>query len=271
MTSSRTASRARPTSAKPRPGARAPSASHAPAQMRSKMRRRGDDSRATLERRASRRSVGRRPDDVARREGAARPRAAVSSISRWGTSCQTADEPSPPLFSKRTATDACVDFKSSIRLQCENMRRFRRELFCRASRTQREQSIRPKISRIDFDLVDFHADGRERVEELRRLNGHALRDGEAVGEVVHDRAPVAGRGHAVVLLAGALLDGVEQLEVGRPTEKRPRGARRRLPGTRGRGTGSGRGCPCAGRWPWPCRPGRTWRRSPAAGRARSGR
>ena len=33
MTSSRTASRARPTSAKPRPGARAPSASHAPAQI----------------------------------------------------------------------------------------------------------------------------------------------------------------------------------------------------------------------------------------------
>ena len=139
-----------------RPGGTWRRGSPAPtSEMRSKMRRRDDDSRATLERRASRRSVGRLPNDVARREGAARPRAAVSSISRWGTSCQTADEPSPPLFSKRTATDACVDFKSSIK--CENMRRFRRELFCRASRTQHKQSIRPKISRIDFDVTELES------------------------------------------------------------------------------------------------------------------
>merc|ERR1712147_277961 len=49
----------------------------------------------------------------------------------------------------------CVEFKSSIRLQCERMRQFRRNLFDRASRTRREQSIRPKISRIDFDLTEL--------------------------------------------------------------------------------------------------------------------
>ena len=45
---------------------------------------------------------------------------------------------------------ACVDFKSSTRLQCERMRQFRRELFGSASRTRRERSIRPKIGRIDL-------------------------------------------------------------------------------------------------------------------------
>ena len=43
---------------------------------------------------------------------------------------------------------------SSTRLQCERMRQFRRNLFGCASRTRREQSIRPKISRIDFDLTE---------------------------------------------------------------------------------------------------------------------
>ena len=35
------------------------------------------------------------------------------------------------------------------------MRPFRRKAFCCASRTRREQSIRPKISRIDFDLTEI--------------------------------------------------------------------------------------------------------------------
>jgi hypothetical protein len=39
----------------------------------------------------------------------------------------------------------------------ERMRRFRRELFFHASRTRREQSIRPKISRIDVDLTEIES------------------------------------------------------------------------------------------------------------------
>jgi hypothetical protein len=35
--------------------------------------------------------------------------------------------------------------------------RFRRKAFCRASRTRREQSIRPKISRIDVDLIELES------------------------------------------------------------------------------------------------------------------
>ena len=35
------------------------------------------------------------------------------------------------------------------------MRPFRRDAFCCASRTRREQSIRPKISRIDFDVTEL--------------------------------------------------------------------------------------------------------------------
>ena len=57
---------------------------------------------------------------------------------------------------------ACVEIKSSIRLQCARMRPFRREIFCRASRTRREQSIRPKISQNDFDLTEL-----ERFEETK--------------------------------------------------------------------------------------------------------
>ena len=51
----------------------------------------------------------------------------------------------------------CVQIKSSTRLQCARMRRFRRQAFCCASRTRREQSIRPKISRIDFDLIEIES------------------------------------------------------------------------------------------------------------------
>ena len=49
----------------------------------------------------------------------------------------------------------CVETKYSTRLQCARTRRFRRNLFGCASRTRREQSIRPKISRIDFDLTEL--------------------------------------------------------------------------------------------------------------------
>ena len=49
----------------------------------------------------------------------------------------------------------CVEIKSSTRLQCAHMRQFRRKLFGCASRTRREQSIRPKVSRIDFDLIEL--------------------------------------------------------------------------------------------------------------------
>ena len=55
----------------------------------------------------------------------------------------------------RALVGACVEIKSSTRLQCARMRPFRREAFCCASRTRREQSIRPKISRIDFDLIEI--------------------------------------------------------------------------------------------------------------------
>ena len=49
----------------------------------------------------------------------------------------------------------CVEFKSSTRIQCARMRQFRRKLFGCASSTRREQSIHPKISRIDFDLIEL--------------------------------------------------------------------------------------------------------------------
>ena len=52
---------------------------------------------------------------------------------------------------------ACVEIKYSNRLQCARMRPFRRKSFGRASRTRREQSIHPKISRIDFDLTEIES------------------------------------------------------------------------------------------------------------------
>ena len=77
----------------------------------------------------------------------------------------------------------CVEIKSSTRLQYE--RKFRRKLFSSASRTRREQSIRPKIARIDFDvtalensevwprrpssLVDLHT-GRSAARSARRTS-----------------------------------------------------------------------------------------------------
>ena len=45
------------------------------------------------------------------------------------------------------------DRRGPCGIQCARVRPFRRELFCRASRTRRERSIRPKISRIDFDAT----------------------------------------------------------------------------------------------------------------------
>ena len=48
-----------------------------------------------------------------------------------------------------------VEIKYSTRLQCERTRQFRRNLFGSASRTRRERSIRPKVSRIDFDVAEL--------------------------------------------------------------------------------------------------------------------
>ena len=49
----------------------------------------------------------------------------------------------------------CVEIKSSTRLQCARHRTDWTRLFRFASRTRREQSICPKISRIDFDLTEL--------------------------------------------------------------------------------------------------------------------
>ena len=49
---------------------------------------------------------------------------------------------------------AWVQIESSTRLQCAVIRAFRRDLFCRASSTRRAQSIRPKVSHIDFELTE---------------------------------------------------------------------------------------------------------------------
>ena len=57
----------------------------------------------------------------------------------------------------KAAAASCVEIKSSTRLQCERMRPFRRKPFGCASRTRREQSIRPKISRIDVDLTEMES------------------------------------------------------------------------------------------------------------------
>jgi hypothetical protein len=47
-----------------------------------------------------------------------------------------------------------AEVESSTRLQCERTRRFRRTRFGFPSRTRREPSIRPKISRIDLDVAE---------------------------------------------------------------------------------------------------------------------
>ena len=50
-----------------------------------------------------------------------------------------------------------VALKSSTRLQCARNRTVWTRLFRSASRTRREQSIRPKISRIDVDLTELES------------------------------------------------------------------------------------------------------------------
>ena len=49
----------------------------------------------------------------------------------------------------------CVETKSSTRLQCARNRTIWTRLFRCASRARRERSIRPKMSRIDFDLTEL--------------------------------------------------------------------------------------------------------------------
>jgi hypothetical protein len=51
----------------------------------------------------------------------------------------------------------CVELESSTRLQCERTRQFRRELFSCASKTRGGQSIRPEITRIDFDVTELES------------------------------------------------------------------------------------------------------------------
>ena len=58
------------------------------------------------------------------------------------------------VFAFEGTAPICAEFKPSTRLQNERIRPSRRDLFGSASRTRREQSIRPKISRIDFDLTE---------------------------------------------------------------------------------------------------------------------
>ena len=67
------------------------------------------------------------------------------------------DELRKRRLEKNAQVNDWAEIKSSTRLQCDRMRTFRREAFCRASRTPREQSIRPKISRIDFDLTEIES------------------------------------------------------------------------------------------------------------------
>ena len=70
-----------------------------------------------------------------------------------------------PKYEAALALDR-ADLESSTRLPCARMRPFRRELFCCASRTRRERSIRPKISRIDVDAAE-----RESLAGIARLDG----------------------------------------------------------------------------------------------------
>ena len=53
--------------------------------------------------------------------------------------------------------NVCVDSKYSTRLQCERNRTVWTRLLRCALRIRREQSIRPKISRIDFDLTEIES------------------------------------------------------------------------------------------------------------------
>ena len=116
---------------------------------------------------------GRRPVDADGRRGGARHVLAVFRAERLHGH-------------HRAVGAACAGFKSSNRRQCARTRQFRRTLFGCASRNRREQSIRPKISRIDFDLtelessevwsgppepvVDFHTGRRRGVGDCAEFN-----------------------------------------------------------------------------------------------------
>jgi len=88
-----------------------------------------------------------------------RPIPYVKNLARWVDGHQLAGGiwvyPDGTVFESRLVNDEltcrldvtnCVETKSSTRIQCAHTRQFRRKLFGRASRTRREQSIRPKIS-----------------------------------------------------------------------------------------------------------------------------
>ena len=70
------------------------------------------------------------------------------------------ETPSNPIARFFDATSSLgepteLEIKSSTLLQCVRMRQFRGKLFGCSSRTRREQSIRPKVSQIDFDLIEI--------------------------------------------------------------------------------------------------------------------
>ena len=97
-----------------------------------------------------------------------RPIPYVKNLARWVDGHQLAGGiwvyPDGTVFESRLVNDEltcrldvtnCVETKYSTRIKCARTRQFRRNLFSCASRTRREQSIRPKISRIDFDLTEL--------------------------------------------------------------------------------------------------------------------
>ena len=86
-----------------------------------------------------------------------------------------------------------MDVTSSTRLRRERMRRLRRELFGRASRTRRERSMRPNISRIDVDVTELESLAGPTQTSGRNPRGDGLDEGrlvdeEGAGRVV-DRLP----------------------------------------------------------------------------------
>ena len=110
------------------------------------------------------------------------------------------------------------------------MRPFRREAFSCASRTRREQLIRPKISRIDFELtelehfkvwsarpkpvVDFHTEARAR--------GAAVDEGRFPAEVARAADGGERRGGRAVPhgpRAQESVDGPRAVELGRVDEE----------------------------------------------------
>jgi hypothetical protein len=89
----------------------------------------------------------RRVVDEAARAGVPRPAEGDRALDE--------DDVARAEVARRERAAACVELESSTRLRCERMRQFRCELFGCASRTRREQSIRRKISRIDFDVIEL--------------------------------------------------------------------------------------------------------------------